>query len=282
MMANELGGDRLDDAAKIKEASLLRHAGVKDDLQQEVAQFLAQIFGRPALDRVGDFVGFFKGERHDRGERLLDVPRAPANRITERGHDVDEATNVARGLHGQGQQSANGTKGLLDGQQGAPPRRSRTMFGAVQRERAIASRPLGVSTTLIVTCWPSARCEIPAGPRTEMWTNTSLPPSSLATKPNPLASSNHFTFPITETAVEGSGATRRGGRSPSLDDLCCGRSTTPAASTSITRVTCAPLAPAPTWTRSFAPAGTASWPAACNALACRNASPWPPANSTNP
>ena len=43
-----------------------------------------------------------------------------------------------------------------------------------------------------------------------MWTNTSLPPSSLATKPNPLASSNHFTFPVTETAVEGSGATRRG------------------------------------------------------------------------
>ena len=45
-----------------------------------------------------------------------------------------------------------------------------------------------------------------------------LPPSSLATKPNPLASSNHFTFPMTETAVDGSGATRRG-RSPSVDGL---------------------------------------------------------------
>ena len=56
----------------------------------------------------------------------------------------------------------------------------------------------------------------------------------------------------------------------------------PAASTSSTRVTCAPLAPAPTWTRNLAPAGTVSWPAAWRALACRNASPAPPDNSTNP
>ena len=64
-----------------------------------------------------------------------------------------------------------------------------------------------------------------------MCTNTSLPPSSLATKPKPLVSSNHLTRPVTATAVEGSGATRRG-RGPSLEGRD-GRSTTPAMSTSM-------------------------------------------------
>ena len=81
--------------------------------------------------------------------------------------------------------------------------------------------------------------------------------------------------------IRGDPARRGPSRNPSPAGLC-GRSTTPAASTSSTRVTCAPLAPAPTWTRNLAPAGTVSWPAACSALACRNASPAPPANSTNP
>ena len=45
-----------------------------------------------------------------------------------------------------------------------------------------------------------------------MWTKTSLPPSSLATKPKPLVSSNHLTLPPSSTAVEGSGCARRGGR----------------------------------------------------------------------
>ncbi len=120
--------------------------------------------------------------------------------------------------------------------------------GAVQIESEIASRPLGVSTTRIVTCWPSARCEMPAGPRMEIWTNTSLPPSSLATKPNPLASSNHLTLPVTETAVEGSGATRRGGRGPSRnpsDDGLCGRSTMPAVSTSMHARDLSPLGAGP-------------------------------------
>src|SRR6185312_14560653 len=230
MTADELGGYRLDHSLEIEQARLFRHAGVKDDLQQEVAEFLAQILRSAALDRVGHFVGLFDRERGDRGEGLLLIPGAATNGIAQRRHDLDQAADVAGRLR------------------------------RVQSESEMASRPFGVSTTLIVTCWPSAKCEMPAGPRIEIWTNTSLPPSSLATKPNPLASSNHFTFPVTETAVEGSGATRRGrGASPNAR---CGRSTMPLASTSSTRVTCAPLAPAPTWTRNFAPAGTASWPAA--------------------
>src|SRR3984957_1823902 len=98
MSAHEVGGDVVDDAAEIKQSGLFRHAGMKDDLQQKVAKLLAQIFRPSALDRVGYLIGFFDGERGDRGEGLLDVPRAAVNRITERRHDVDEAANVAGGL----------------------------------------------------------------------------------------------------------------------------------------------------------------------------------------
>ena len=78
MTPHELGGDGFDDAAEIKQARLFRHAGVKDDLQQKVAKLLAQIFRFPTLNRVGDLVGLFNGEWRDRGEGLLDVPRAAA------------------------------------------------------------------------------------------------------------------------------------------------------------------------------------------------------------
>ncbi len=43
MAADEFAGDRLDDAAQIEMAGLLGEAGVKDDLQQEIAEFVAQI-----------------------------------------------------------------------------------------------------------------------------------------------------------------------------------------------------------------------------------------------
>ena len=46
MAADKLGGDRLDHAAEIEHARLFRHPRVKDDLQQQVAEFLAQILGR--------------------------------------------------------------------------------------------------------------------------------------------------------------------------------------------------------------------------------------------
>ena len=114
-----------------------------------------------------------------------------------------------------------------------------------------------------------------------MWTNTSLPPSSLATKPKPLASSNHLTLPLTATAVDGSGAraarrprrVREGALRPlddarriDFDDARHLRA----------------LGAGADRHRSLAPAGTVSWPEACSALACRKASPWPPASSTKP
>ena len=47
MPPNELGGDRLDHAAEIECALLLRHPGVEYDLEQEIAQFVLQIARSP-------------------------------------------------------------------------------------------------------------------------------------------------------------------------------------------------------------------------------------------
>ena len=103
MAADELGGDRLHHAAEIEQARLFRHARMKDDLQQQVAELLAQIFRRAALDCVGDLVGLFDREGGDGGEGLLDVPGTAGNGIAQRRHDFDKAANVARRLHGRGQ-----------------------------------------------------------------------------------------------------------------------------------------------------------------------------------
>ena len=107
----------------------------------------------------------------------------------------------------------------------------------------------------MLTSWPSASWLTPAALTVEIWMKTSFPPSSLATKPKPLPSSNHLTLPLRGTAVEGSG--RRGPRPGRAGgNPRNGRSTIPEASMSTTLATCGPLGPSPTIICSFAPAGT--------------------------
>ena len=53
---------------------LLRHAGVKYHLQQEIAEFVAQIIEIAARDGIGDFIGFFDGVGNDGGEGLFEIP----------------------------------------------------------------------------------------------------------------------------------------------------------------------------------------------------------------
>ena len=144
MAADELGGDRLDHAAEIEHARLFRHPRMKDDLQQQVAEFLAQIFGVAALNCIGDFVGLFDREGGDGGEGLLDVPGTAGDGIAQRGHDFDKAPDIARRQHGQGQLSTDQAWRPAAGPRG----RSRRL----QTVSEMASRPLGVSTTFMVTC----------------------------------------------------------------------------------------------------------------------------------
>ena len=100
MAADHLDADRLHHVREGEGALLLGHAGVEDHLQQQVAQLLPQIGKIAPLDRVGDFIGFLDGVGRDRAEILRQIPRAARAGRPERGHDLDQAGDVAGGLHG--------------------------------------------------------------------------------------------------------------------------------------------------------------------------------------
>ncbi len=88
--ADHLARDRLDHVAEGKGVLLLRHAGMIDHLQQEVAEFLAEVVEIAARDRIRDLIGFLDGVGHDRREILLEVPRTAGHRRAQRRHDFDQ------------------------------------------------------------------------------------------------------------------------------------------------------------------------------------------------
>jgi hypothetical protein len=98
--AHELGGDCFDHVGKIERALLLCHPGVENDLQQEVAELILQPDEIITDDRVRDFVGFLDCVRSDGAKTLLQVPRAAAAWRPQRRHDLNQAGDVAGGLHG--------------------------------------------------------------------------------------------------------------------------------------------------------------------------------------
>ena len=91
MPADHFAGDGLDHVAERERALLLRHARVIDDLQQEIAELVAEIVEIAARNRLGDLIGFLDGVRRDRRKILLEVPRAAGHRRAQRRHDLDQA-----------------------------------------------------------------------------------------------------------------------------------------------------------------------------------------------
>ena len=61
MPPDHLGGDGFDHIAECERILFLRHAGMKHHLQQEIAEFVAEIVEIAARDGVGDFIGFLDG-----------------------------------------------------------------------------------------------------------------------------------------------------------------------------------------------------------------------------
>ena len=100
MAADQLLGDGLDHVAEIEGALLLRHAGVKHHLQQEIAQFVAQIVEIVTDDGVGDLVGFLERVGRDGREILLQVPRTTGAGRAQRRHDLEEPGDIAGRGHG--------------------------------------------------------------------------------------------------------------------------------------------------------------------------------------
>ncbi len=96
MSAHELVVDRGRDGVEIEPAALFGHAGVKDDLEQQIAQLIPNLLRLAGLDGVRNFVGLLDRVGRDRLEGLLDVPRTAALGTSEPGHDATEALDRAR------------------------------------------------------------------------------------------------------------------------------------------------------------------------------------------
>ena len=95
MTTDHLVSDGLNHIAKIERLELLGHASVEDNLQQQIAEFLAQIVDVVALDGVDDFKRFLKRVGRDGFEILLQIPGAAGDRRPQGGHDIEQAGYVA-------------------------------------------------------------------------------------------------------------------------------------------------------------------------------------------
>jgi hypothetical protein len=91
MTPQQLLRQALDHIIKPKRALLLRHAGVKYHLQQQIAELLAQIGEISALDCVDNLVGFLDRIRGDAREILLQIPWAARHGGAQGRHDLQEA-----------------------------------------------------------------------------------------------------------------------------------------------------------------------------------------------
>ena len=87
---------------KSKAFLLLRHAGVKHDLQQQVAQLLLEIGQVAARNGVGDLIRFLERIGRDGREILLQVPRAAGLGRPQRRHDLQQPADVAGRGHRKG------------------------------------------------------------------------------------------------------------------------------------------------------------------------------------
>ena len=72
------GGNRFDDAAIIEQPALFGHAGVEDDLEQQIAQLVSYVVPVLLFDRAGHFIGFLDRVGRYGREGLFLVPWAAA------------------------------------------------------------------------------------------------------------------------------------------------------------------------------------------------------------
>jgi hypothetical protein len=91
MPPDHLARDGLDHIAERKRVLLLRHAGMKHHLQQQVAEFLPEIVEIATRDGIGDFVGFLDGVGRNTCKILFQIPRAAGTGGSQRRHDFEQA-----------------------------------------------------------------------------------------------------------------------------------------------------------------------------------------------
>ena len=84
MAAAELLVDPAQDVGDGEEAGLVRHLGVKDDLEGEITELLFQLDRIVLVDGLQDLVGLLQQVRLDAVERLLAVPERLPLRVDDR------------------------------------------------------------------------------------------------------------------------------------------------------------------------------------------------------
>ena len=100
MAPDHLLRDGADHVGEGEAAGLARDLRVEHDLEKQVAQLVAEVARGAALDRVGDFVGFFENVGHEAGVGLGEIPGASVSGRPELGHDRDQGLDVGRRRHG--------------------------------------------------------------------------------------------------------------------------------------------------------------------------------------
>lgn len=104
MTPHQFVGEPLADGVEVEYTAFPGQLGVKDDLKQQVAQFLRQFVIIPGLDGVEEFVDFLDGMPAQGLVILLAVPGA-ALRGAERRHDLEHLADgweaFGRGFHGR-------------------------------------------------------------------------------------------------------------------------------------------------------------------------------------
>jgi hypothetical protein len=98
--ANHFAGDGLDHIAERKCILLFRHAGVKHHLQQQIAEFVAEIAEIAPGDGIGDFIGLLDGVGRDGRKILFEIPGTAGDRRSQLRHDFEQTGNITGRGHG--------------------------------------------------------------------------------------------------------------------------------------------------------------------------------------
>ena len=97
MPVDQLAHDAVDHVVDAEGAFGVAQLGLEDHLQEQVAQLLAVVGDRAALQGVHDLVGFLDEVGQKGGQRLLAIPGAAVGRQQPL-HEAHEAGQVSAGL----------------------------------------------------------------------------------------------------------------------------------------------------------------------------------------
>ena len=97
MAADHLIGNRPRDVGEAKKPGLLRHPGVIDHLEQQIAEFIGQRQKIPPRDGIRNLIGFLDRVGGDGGKILHPIPRAADGRVPQGRHDVQQAAQFGFG-----------------------------------------------------------------------------------------------------------------------------------------------------------------------------------------